>query len=387
MITPDDIINRAKRKYHDVLRAWFLGEEIFPIEFSIGTLSKNLEQRRKDIDLLRQYSKEQRGAGYEIVWNIVNTQAFSKQTVPQRVVIGTLEDYLSLIRKTTEFNQFVVDVKKIHQKFPELESWIQSYPQYVIDYHNKWDDLLLVCDYFIKKPRPNVYIRELPIAIHTKFIETHIAILRDLLDQLLPLDTIRSDVTDFNRRFGLKDKPTLIRLRLLDEQLDWLYRIQVDDLSLPISQLNELLSSHIKPKHIIIVENLINFLTLPKLPNTVGLLGGGFAVHILRDIAYLYHTHIIYWGDMDVHGFEILSDLRGIFTHTQSIMMDNSTFEKYAQYAVIGKPSRTARFDNLTPLEAKLCQKILENNLRLEQEHISQDDAVICLKKLIFKVS
>jgi len=383
MITPDEIINRAKRKYHDVLRAWFLGEDIFPIEFSIGTVSKNLEQRRKDIDLLRQYSKEQRGAGYEIVWNTVNTQAFSKQTTPQRVVISVLEDYLLLIRKTTEFNQFVADVKKIHQKFPTLENWIYSRPQDVIDYHDKWDDLLLVCDYFVKRPRPNVYIRELPIAIHTKFIETHIAILRDLLDQLLLPDVKRSDVNDFNKRFGLKDKPTLIRLRLLDEQLDWLYRMAVDDLSLPISQLDELLSNHIKPKHVIIVENLINFLTLPKLPNTVGLLGGGFAIHILRDMAYLYDTHIIYWGDMDAHGFEILSDLRGFFPHTQSVMMDDFTFEKYAQYVVIGKSSRTERFNNLTPVESRLCQKILENNLRLEQEHISHEDSVVYLRKFI----
>jgi len=100
-------------------------------------------------------------------------------------------------------------------------------------------------------------------------------------------------------------------------------------------------------------------------------------------LAYLYDTHIIYWGDMDAHGFEILSDLRGFFPHTQSVMMDDFTFEKYAQYVVIGKSSRTERFNNLTPVESRLCQKILENNLRLEQEHISHEDSVVYLRKFI----
>jgi hypothetical protein len=383
MITPDEIMARAKRKYISVLQTWLLGDDFVPLEFPVGALSKEVSQRRKEIESLRECSKERRETGYDIEWETVNMQTLGKQTVPRRVIIPNLEDYLLFIRKTTEFNQFVGDVKKIRAKFPQLETWLQSYPQHVIEQHGHWDDLLAVCDYFVKHPRPNMYIRELPISVHTKFIETHTAILRELLDQLLPPDRINHQEPHFNKRFGLKDKPVLVRLHLLDEQLDWLYQVRMDDMTLPVSQVNDLLINHIKPKHVIIVENLINFLVLPKLPNTIGLWGGGFAIHNLADVTYLHQAHIVYWGDMDAQGFEILSDLRGIFSHSQSIMMDNDIFETYHQYIVEGKPSRSERFANLTALEASICQKIVAGNLRLEQEHIAHQEAVILLRKAI----
>ncbi|QBD83792.1 hypothetical protein EPA93_45535 [Ktedonosporobacter rubrisoli] len=47
-----------------------------------------------------------------------------------------------------------------------------------MDYHGDWSDLIAVCDYFLEHPRPACYIREIPVAVHTKFIEQHSGILR-----------------------------------------------------------------------------------------------------------------------------------------------------------------------------------------------------------------
>jgi len=383
MITPEEIIKRAERKFYDVLREWLSGEVFSLIDFPVGSPSKNLTERRQQIDQLRNQSKEVSGTGYTLEWETLNTQVLGKQTVPRRVVIANLEDYLALVHKRIVFDHFVSDVHKIRQKFPELESWLYARPQDVIENHGKWDALLVVCNYFVKKPRPNVYIRELPIPVHTKFIEVNSRILRDLLNVLLPSEVINSETLDFNQRFGLKDKPSLVRLRLLEEQLDWTYGIKVDDLSLPVDQIAHLLAQHIKPKHVIIVENLINFLTLPKLPNSVGLFGGGFAVHLLRDVKWLSNCDVIYWGDMDAHGFEILSDLRGLFPHTVSLMMDQQTFDLYSHYIGRGVDSYSLRFENLTTLELQLAQKVAEQGLRLEQEHIPQTYVITRLKELL----
>ncbi|MBZ0098499.1 MAG: hypothetical protein K8F30_05415 [Taibaiella sp.] len=383
MITPEEIVKRAERKFYTVLREWLSDVGFTPIEFPVGTLSKNLVERRQQIDRLRDYSKDYTDRGYSLEWDTLNTLALGKQTVPRCVVILDLEDYLTLTRKRTIFDHFVVDVYKIRQKFPALESWLHARPQNVIENHGKWDDLLVVCDYFVQNPRPNVYIRELPIPVHTKFIEHNQRILRDLLEQLLPLDIINQEASDFNRKFGLKDKPSLVRLRLLEEQLDWQYGIRVDDLSLPADQVAHLLSHHIKPKRVIIVENLINFLTLPKLPNSVGVFGGGFAVHLLRDMNWLANCEVIYWGDMDAHGFEILSDLRRLFPHTQSLMMDQVTFDLYSEYIVRGTSTRSERFEYLTSAETQLAQIIVEQGLRLEQEHIPQTYAISRLNQLL----
>jgi len=383
MITPEEIFKRAERKFHGVLREWLSGESFSPIEFPVGMLSKNLTERRQQVESLRRQSKDVCGTGYSLEWETVNMQTLGKQTHPNRVIIANLDDYLMLVRKRTVFDHFVADIRKIRQKFPGLENWIHIRLQDVIEYHGQWDDLLTVCDYFVKHPRPNVYVRELPIPVQTKFIEMNNRILRDLLDTLLPPESINRDATDFNQRFGLKDKPALVRLRLLEEQLDWQYGLRIDDLSLPVDQVAHLLTHHIQPKHVIIVENLINFLTLPAIPNSIGLFGGGFAVHLLRDVNWLMKCDVIYWGDIDAHGFEILSDLRGLFAHTISLMMDQETFDTYSQYAVNGVSIRSERFGYLTDAESQLAQVIVKEGLRLEQEHIPQAYAVTRLKQLL----
>lgn len=387
MLTPDDILKRTSRKYRDVLRAWLAGEDFTPIEYPVGVLSKNLTERRQQIEILRKHSYELVGTGYVLEWNTINTQLLGTQTMPRRVIIATLDDYLDLLRKRTEFSNFVADVQKIRQKFPSLEEWMQSRPQDVIEYHGKWDDLLLVCDYFVKKPRPNVYIRELPIPVHTKFVEANQRILRDLLDVLLSENSINTESQDFVSRYGLKDKPSLVRLRLLEEQLEWQYRMRVDDITLPLNQLAHLLADHIKPRHVVIVENLINFLTLPKISNGIGIFGGGFAVHLLRDIQWLNQCDVIYWGDIDAHGFEILSDLRGLFPHVRSLMMDLETLETNKKYVGQGARSRLERFSHLTEAESLLVQDIVAHDWRLEQEQIPQDYVEMRLKQLLLDSS
>lgn len=383
MITPEDIIKRAERKYTDVLRAYLTDDDIFPLVFPVGRLSKNLQERRRQIATLRARSTDVVEAGYSIEWKTVNKRDLGKQTVPQRIIIPDLGNYLALLRRRTEFSAFCTDVAKIRDKLPDLEAWLQRRPQQVIEYAGTWDDLLTVCDYFIKHPRPMLYIRELPIEVHTKFIEQHTTMLRDLLDELLPEDAIKADESDFYKRFGLKEKPVLFRLRMLEEQLDWQYGLPLDDITLPIEQAAELLAEHIRPKYVVIVENQINFLTLPTLPNTIGIFGGGFSVHVLRHVNWLHSCTVIYWGDIDAHGFEILSDMRRMFPHTQSLMMDQQTFDEYTAYSGAGSTIQTPRYDCLTPDELTLATYVNSYGLRLEQEHIPQRYAVMQLKQAL----
>jgi hypothetical protein len=383
MITPAEIVKKAERKYRVVLRAYLNNDDLFPLEFPVGHLSKNLVERRQQIDDLRQPSKEITGQGYTLEWQTVNRRDLGKQTTPRRVIIETLDDYLSVVRKRTEYQQFVSDVERIRRRFPALEDWMCANPQAVIDFSGYWDDLLLVCDYFVKHPRPNLYIRELPISVHTKFIEQHSRILRDLLDTLLPEDVITPDANNFSQRFGLKTSPPTMRIRLLEEQLDWQYGLRLDDLTLPVKQLAHLLAEHIRPKTVIIAENLMNFLTLPAHPASVGLFGRGFAAQLLADVRWLHQCRVIYWGDIDAHGFQILSDLRKLFPHVRSVMMDQQTLDDHAEYVVEGNRVRVNRFDGLTDAEAVVAQHVLEHNLRLEQEHIPQAYALIQLGQML----
>ena len=141
--------------------------------------------------------------------------------------------------------------------------------------------------------------------------------------------------------------------------------------------LARLLSDHVRPRRVLIVENLINFLTLPRMAHTVGVCGGGFGVHVLREIGWLNQCDVFYWGDVDTHGFSILSDLRGLFPHTRSLMMDRATFDTYADYVVSVSVTHKGRFDHLTASEDELARHVTHNGLRLEQEHIPHADAIL----------
>lgn len=383
MISPEKIAKKAERKYRAVLRAHLSGEPLFPMMFPVGRLSKSLVERRQQIDELRQHSREQRGQGYTLEWQTVNRRDLGKQSTPRQVVIESLDDYLAIVRRRTEYTHFTLDVERIRRRFPDLEAWLYANPQAVIEYGGRWDELLTVCAYFVQQPRPNRYIRELPIPVHTKFIEQHSRILRELLDTLLPPELITVEANDFTQRFGLKSPPPRIRLRLLEAQLDWHCGLQVDDLTLPIDQAAHLLAAHIRPKKVLITENLINFLTLPKHPDSVGLFGRGFAVHLLAHIAWLNECQILYWGDIDAHGFQILSDLRRSFPHVCAVMMDQETLEDHVEYVTSGSAIVGYNFAGLTATEAIVAQHVLENNLRLEQEHIPHEYALIRLKEAL----
>ena len=378
MISPGEVVRKAERQYTAVLRAWLSGEVdvLFPMDFPAGRPARQLAKRRGEITALLDRAALEGEAGYRLEMKTVDQRRLGTQTYPTRVVIDTLDDYLAVVRKRTEFRDFCADADRIRARLPALEAWLHEYPHNVIAYAGSWPGLLDVCAYFVENPRPGVYVRELPIPVHTKFIEGHTKVLRLLLDHLLPPDAVDAETTDFARRYGLRDTPSRVRLRLLDGQLEWAYDLRLDDLSLPVAQAAHLLAAHIKPKRVVIVENLINFLTLPPIVGAVGLFGGGFRVSLARDLYWLRECDVIYWGDIDSHGFEILSRLRAIYPHTRSVMMDHDTLDAHREFAVEGPAVTDPAFDHLTDAERIAADFVTAHRLRLEQERLPHAQAV-----------
>src|SRR5258708_6685749 len=268
MITPKEIVERAKRKYEAFLVAWLRGEveALLPLDWPAGKIPGDLTSIRSGGMALRESSKEQRGYGYNVEWTTRSTQRLGQQTLPDRIVIDTPHDFLKLIGKEREFTVFQADIQAIRAALPALEAWLQANPLRVIEYHGEWKSIILVCEYFLSNPRPTRYIRELPIEVDTKFIERHDNILRSLLDVLLPTEAINGEFTSFERRYGLRFEEPLVRFRLLDDQLRWGFVLPLDDLSIPLSQFARL--SILEGQRCIIVENKTTFLCLPRFPNT-----------------------------------------------------------------------------------------------------------------------
>jgi hypothetical protein len=369
MITPDDIRQKAARLYLPFLRACLRSDPFFPVVFPVGKLPADYLQLRACVRDLQAHSKEQHRSGYALEYQVRQKRSSGQQTLPVRVIIETEEDFLRLIEKEPEFCQFQQDAALIREKMPRLHDWMERYPQRVIEQHGNWIELLAVCRYFLEHSRPQLYLRELPVDVHTKFIEQHRGILRELLEQILPEESMFVEAETFEQRFGLREKEPHVRIRLLDDQLLKRYELPIDELSVPVSQFAAL--TLLCGQQCIITENEMTFLTLPPRRDTFALFGAGFMVHNLARLPWLAECPIFYWGDLDAQGFQILSRLRSLFPHVSSLMMDWETFSTFADFCVESTPCPVRQLPHLTAEEHDLFVYLAEHNLRLEQEHIS----------------
>ncbi len=255
---------------------------------------------------------------------------------------------------------------------PALASWIYRFPLKVIENSQDWPDLLKVCQYFQQNPKPNLYLRELPIAVHTKFIEEHQDILGSLLEEILPDDQLASvegKGHTFEKRFSIRYQEPLLRLRILDADIQQKYGFPLADFSLTISDFNQL---QLGQPRCFISENVMPFLTLPPMENAVAIFGSGYAVGRLKTIGWLAECPIFYWGDMDVDGFKILAQVRSHFPQTQSVMMDKLTYSRFQSFAVSIQTKHAEEPAFLTADEQTLYGYLADNHKRLEQERISQ---------------
>lgn len=391
MITVAEIKKQATGWYKNFLVAW-LRDESLPLEIRFGKVKTagildDFTTLDGEIKNLKKESKEERGFGYTIEFKETATRKAGRQWLPARIFFETPEDYLKFLKKDKEFGAFTQSVASIRREMPELETWLAGHPLQVIDNAGQWEDLLRVCGYFRANPAPRLYIRELPIQVHTKFIEENTAVLTSLLDFLLP-GHVQTEEKDFRRRFNLKYDEPLLRLRVLDAEVARTHFRGLDDLSIPLSQFNAL---QIDCERVFILENktnfsnIFNFLTLPQLRGSVAVFGEGFKLRLLGGAAWLRDKHVYYWGDIDAHGFEILSLLRGCLPQTRSFLMDAKTLRTFRKYAVKGPDFYRSTLPHLTREETELFYHLLrlEDHNRLEQERIPQEFVIGQLNALL----
>ena len=365
MITPVEIKKKAANKYKAYLQSIVEGESFNPIVIT-GDKKPNEDTVKfeKELTVLMTYSKESKGYGYSIEYQKVKTKRHGTQDIPTSISFQSEYDYLKYINEEKDTAKFKKDISSILSSFPELKEWIYKYPMKVIE--NDWDDLLKVCKYFKSTPRPHLYIRELPIQVHTKFIENNKGIIRELLDIIIG-EYINADEKQFESRFNLKYDEFLVRFKILDDSISHQLFGGVNDISIPISMFQNL---SLPIKTVYIVENKICMLTFPAKRDSIVVFGHGFGVDIMKGVEWFKNKEIFYWGDLDAQGFQILSEIRYHFKHIQSFLMDRDTFDMFFE-GDKGKESNVEKDLFLTPEENEMFKYLRNNNFRLEQEKIA----------------
>lgn len=376
MITPKEIKDKTERKYISFLQSLV---EQRPFEKMVIRGDKSytklsLSEFEREIQLIHSHSKEKKGFGYTLEFQKVKTKHLGSQDLPVSIYFDNEKDFLKFISKENEVDSFKSNVEIILREFPELKDWIIKNPIKVNDNANEWQNILQVCQYFKQNPKPNFYIRELPVKVHTKFIERNKNIIRELLDVLIS-EHVNSEEKEFENRFNLKFAEPQIRFKILDKTISDRFFLGIDDIAIPVSQFEKL---DLPIKKVLVVENkttLYTTLTLPKMNDTIAIFGSGFKVSSLKNVKWLANLELLYWGDIDAQGFEILSQFRGYFPHTKSVLMDKQTFDNYFEND-FGTLTNISKQLNLTDSEEELYTILKTNNWRLEQEKIPFDYVV-----------
>lgn len=376
MWRPQQILDFCGRRYASFLRSLATNDPFFPLNVPFG--------KPKPTDSHAALAQQVRALveanlGYQIEWAERNFRLLGRQRLPARIYFENAATYLNAINKLEEAGQFAANLELTRTQLPALLEWIIRHPERTAASAASWPKLLSVCIYFLQNPRPGLYLRELPIEVHTKFVEENKGIIDSLLRHLCPMRRHKPGES-FEARYGLRFDEPLVRFRSLDAALQRRLGMIASDLSVPLSQFRQLAWSNVV---LIITENKMNFLTLPSTPNSLGIWGGGGAAQLLTSIPWLQHCRLIYWGDIDTHGFHIVSRLRSIFRQLTTVMMDTATLDRCASLL---EPAREASYVDTSALSSEeIAAYLRAKNTRtlLEQEKIPYDYALARLKDAI----
>lgn len=146
------------------------------------------------------------------------------------------------------------------------------------------------------------------------------------------------------------------------------------DVSAPVA---ELAAMDITPAAVFVFENLESVVAMPPLQDSVVIDGSGYAVDRLGRIPWVREGRIVYWGDLDSHGFGILNRVRATCGTVSTALMDLATLTAYEDLCVDEPVPHSGSLSHLPPEElAVLAHLSSRGNIRLEQERISWEYAL-----------
>jgi len=285
--------------------------------------------------------------------------------IPCRAWIDGYDQAWELLGVRAEVRSFRSLAGATAQSCPRLVPWLTRRPMQLLKLADRWDKLLATVRWIDERQSPGIYLRQVDVpGVDTKFIENHQGVLTELLDLQLSPDRINADARDFAGRYRFRRKPGYVRFRSPGFGAFSELSVRADEFAAPPPGAGR----------VYVIENEITYLAFPLPVGAIVIFGGGYAVDVLEPLGWLADLNLVYWGDIDTHGFAILNRLRHRFGRARSMLMDRATLLAHRGQWVTEPRPTAATLDLLDAEEADLYRDLVDGALgpsvRLEQERI-----------------
>ena len=375
--TPADIVARLRRRWDrgEFLTAWARGHDFEPVAVPIrgpstAELSVRFDEAREWIGSWRAIE----GPGLRVRTRPAGHRTIGANDLPDRLEIDDYDPLWRLLAVTAAVRRFAQLRAATADELPQLVGWMNSHPMIALAHADDWPRLVSTVRWTATSPVDrHMYLREVPVpGVDTKFIEKRRGILADLLDAVLPDERIdrRFAPSQFERRYGFALRPTMIRIRTLDRSRPLLPG--VTELSVRAGEFAEVAPDVMT---VFIVENEISYLAFPCVVDAAVIFGSGFAVSGFGSLPWFSGRRVVYWGDIDTHGFVALDRVRAFVPDAESMLMDHETLFAHADQWVVEPSPANAHLPRLTAPEQTLYRELVDgvhgDRIRLEQERVS----------------
>ncbi|HRA26537.1 Wadjet anti-phage system protein JetD domain-containing protein [Ornithinibacter sp.] len=309
--------------------------------------------------------------GVEVEWDTRVWRSIGRQQVPVRVLVRDADGAAALAggaaqRDWLRLRSRALVVAARFGDTADVARTVRLRRATLVGYSDvEFGQVVDVAAWVIANPITGLRPRQVPVrGVDSKWLGHHRAIVRDLVG------AVTGSV-----ELGLVESDPLIRLRILDPTLSV---GGLRDVAAPPQQVAAL---PLAPRGVIVVENLESVLAMPDLPGAVVIHGSGFAVDRVASIPWVVRVPILYWGDLDSHGFAILHRLRLHHPAVTSVLMDEATLLAHRDLWVPDPHPTRAALDGLTGEErAALARLRTEGDVRLEQERIPWRQALAAIR-------
>lgn len=364
---PADIVAKVRRRWDTgaLLRSYAAEEPFDPISIALrgpraGEIGDDLAAARRWVASLETAAGS--GRNYELRWRSVGGRSFGRNEVPTHAVISTREQVWALLGVAAQVSRFD-ELLSLAKPREAVRDWLRSRPLQGLELASELPQLVAALDWLESNRGSGRYLRQITApGVDTKFTERHRAVLARILG-------VSAQPAEFLAALGLQTAPSLVHLRPAPSLglIPGLSEIAV--------RADELETLDLDVRRTLVVENRITYLSVPVPEQGVVVWGQGFDVGKVGRLPWLANAELVYWGDLDPRGFEILNLLRRHHVGTRSVLMDRETLLRHRERWVSERTTPTpAVLDLLTPDEHELYRDLVGDSfgdrVRLEQERI-----------------